>query len=79
MIKRLFLTATVLAALAATAVGPASAGSIVVGQPAPEFELQVAPGCVPDGETPHYEPFTYGGYFRMRINKNYHHQKDAAQ
>lgn len=39
MIKRLFLTATVLAALAATAVGPASAGSIVVGQPAPEFEL----------------------------------------
>jgi isopenicillin N synthase-like dioxygenase len=42
--------------------------------PAPEFELAVAPG-----DTAHYAPFTYGEYFRMRINRNYHHQKSAAE
>jgi isopenicillin N synthase-like dioxygenase len=46
--------------------------------PAPEVGLEVAPGCIAPGDTAHYEPFTYGGYFRMRINKNYHHQKEQA-
>jgi isopenicillin N synthase-like dioxygenase len=44
--------------------------------PAPECELAVAPSCIAPGDHAHYEPFTYGGYFRMRITKNYHHQND---